>query len=93
LTFFCDKAKLCVELDGSQHFESNGIQYDQRRTDYLESLGLSVLRFSNLDIERNFDGVCLSIDQAVCIQTGHPSVCYADSSPQGEPENRTPSEE
>ena len=83
--FFCSKAGLYVELDGSQHFKSAGITYDEKRTDYLESLGLQVVRFSNLDIDRNFEGVCIAVDAAVCQRLGHPSVCFADSSPQGEP--------
>ncbi len=63
--FYCFKAKLVVEIDGSQHFESKGIEYDKQRTDYLESLGLKVLRFSNLDIKENFYEVCSVIDSEV----------------------------
>ncbi len=63
--FYCFKAKLVVEIDGSQHFESKGIEYDKQRTEYLESLGLKVLRFSNLDIKENFYEVCSVIDSEV----------------------------
>lgn len=56
--FYCHKAALVIELDGGQHSEPEQQDYDPRRTDYLESLGLEVLRFSNLDISQNFDGVC-----------------------------------
>nr|WP_207751958.1 endonuclease domain-containing protein [Pseudoflavonifractor phocaeensis] len=56
--FYCHKAALVIELDGGQHSEPEQQDYDRRRTDYLESLGLEVLRFSNLDISQNFDGVC-----------------------------------
>ena len=63
--FYCHKAKLVVELDGSQHCEPEGMKYDQARTAYLESLGLWVLRFSNLDVLRRFANVCEAIDFAV----------------------------
>ena len=63
--FHCFRAKLVVELDGSQHCEPEEIAYDQKRTEYLESLGLSVLRISNLDVIRNFAGVCEGIDLAI----------------------------
>ena len=63
--FYCFRAKLVVELDGSQHHEPEGVAYDQKRTEYLENFGLSVLRISNLDIVRNFAGVCEAIDLVV----------------------------
>ena len=63
--FFCYQAKLVVELDGSQHYENQGRQRDSQRTMYLESLGLKVIRFSNLDVLRNFEGVCTAIDLIV----------------------------
>ncbi|MBQ9857229.1 MAG: DUF559 domain-containing protein, partial [Clostridia bacterium] len=55
-------AKLVIELDGSQHYETQGIAYDTERSSYLEALGLKVLRFSNRDINRDFHGVCTQID-------------------------------
>ena len=63
--FYCASAKLAIELDGSQHYEQSGQQYDAARTAYLNSIGIEVLRFSNLDILRNLRGVCQSIDMAV----------------------------
>ncbi|MGN0573304.1 MAG: endonuclease domain-containing protein [Acutalibacteraceae bacterium] len=65
LDFYCPKAKLAVEIDGSQHFDDKGIDYDARRTDYLESVGLFVLRFSNLEINECFYEVCSVIDRTV----------------------------
>jgi len=61
--FYCPKAKLVIELDGSQHFEDNVEKYDEERTKYLESLELIVLRFSNNDINNNFNGVCEKINE------------------------------
>jgi very-short-patch-repair endonuclease len=63
--FYCHKAKMVVELDGSQHCEQEKIEYDHTRTAYLESLGLYVFRVSNLDVMRQFRNVCDAIDQIV----------------------------
>ena len=61
LDFYCEKAKLAIELDGSQHYEEARQEYDQKRTDYLNELGIEVFRISNLDVNRNFRGVCEAI--------------------------------
>jgi len=59
--FYCAKARLVIELDGSQHYEEADREYDQRRDAYLAGLGLQVLRYSNADVNRNFNGVCEDI--------------------------------
>ena len=59
--FYCHKAGLVVELDGSQHYTPEEMEYDRKRTAYLESIGLRVLRFSNLDVMRRFRDVCEQI--------------------------------
>lgn len=69
--FYCHNAKLVVELDGSQHCEPKGMEYDRLRTAYLQSQGLVVLRLSNLDVMRQFDNVCAVIDQAVRFRLDH----------------------
>ena len=61
--FYCHKAKLVVELDGSQHYKLPEQEKDAERTRYLESLGLRVLRFTNLEVLRQFDAVCQAIDE------------------------------
>ena len=63
--FYCAKAKLVIELDGSQHYEPSGIEHDSLRSLYLESLGLKVLRIPNNEISRNVRGVCEYIDMEV----------------------------
>ena len=63
--FYCHKAKIVVELDGGQHYESPGISYDMERTAKLELYGLKVLRFANSEIDANFRGVCEYIDAEV----------------------------
>ena len=63
--FYCHAAKLVVELDGSQHCTPEKVEYDKNRTVYLESQGLKVVRFSNLDVMRRFRDVCETIDRIV----------------------------
>ncbi|MDY4583462.1 MAG: endonuclease domain-containing protein [Candidatus Faecousia sp.] len=63
--FYCHKAGLVIELDGSQHYDPQKMEYDRKRTEYLEAQGLKVLRFTNSDIQQRFRGVCEAIDIAV----------------------------
>ena len=63
--FYCFRAKLVVELDGGGHYYEEQAQYDKIRTEKLEKNGLHVIRFCNLDIDRNFYGVCTVIDMEV----------------------------
>ena len=63
--FYCAKANLVIELDGSQHYEDEGKENDKKRTDYLKQFGIKVIRISNLDVLRNFEGVCIYIDNQV----------------------------
>jgi len=62
-TMCSPKAKLIIELDGSQHLEQQ--EYDQERTKYLNSLGYKVIRFWNIDVTNNIDGVILVILHAL----------------------------
>ncbi len=59
--FYIASSNLVIELDGSQHYEEKGIDADEKRANYLEGLGIKVLRYSNLDIHKNFEGVCQDI--------------------------------
>ena len=63
--FYCAEAKLIIELDGSQHFEEKGIEYDEKRTAVLEQYGLTVIRIANNMINEEFEGVCEYIDNCV----------------------------
>ena len=63
--FYCASARLVIELDGTQHYESRGLSYDSARSEFLTGLGLEVLRFSNRDIDRDFGGVCAQIDLTI----------------------------
>jgi very-short-patch-repair endonuclease len=55
--FFCMKAKLVIEIDGGQHFSKDAVEYDESRDRKLKGLGLTVLRFTNIEIRENIDGV------------------------------------
>lgn len=68
--FYCSAAKLILEVDGSQHYTPDGMEYDEERTAYLEGLGFQVLRFSNADVDRRFRAVCEYIDQNVKTRMG-----------------------
>lgn len=63
--FYCHKAKLVIEIDGSQHFTDAGLTADAFRTDRLGKYDLNVIRFTNQDINKNFRGVCEYIDVTV----------------------------
>lgn len=63
--FYCASAKLVIELDGSQHYTEQGLAYDEERDAILSKCGLQILRFSNLEINTQFDAVCSLIDATV----------------------------
>ena len=55
--FWCPDNKIVVEVNGSQHYEESNLEYDQRRTEYFQSLGIRVVRFTNNDVLMNIDVV------------------------------------
>ncbi len=63
--FYCAEAKLVIELDGSQHSSKQGKQSDFLRDEFLNELGITVVRYSNLDVCNNFDGVCNDIQRRI----------------------------
>ncbi|MBQ2704081.1 MAG: endonuclease domain-containing protein, partial [Clostridia bacterium] len=63
--FYCAKARLVVELDGGGHYTNEQMERDKVRTKELEGMNLTILKICNLDIDRNFSGVCEYIDLAV----------------------------
>ncbi len=63
--FYCHKAKLIIEIDGSQHNTEQGQQKDEFRTEILEGYDLKVIRFTNRQVNTNFPAVCQYIDYAV----------------------------
>lgn len=55
--FYCPKAGLVIEVDGAQHYSEEMLEADKQRDDYLRGNALTVMRFSNLDVRKNLDGV------------------------------------
>ncbi len=55
--FYCPKANLIVELDGGQHYSDEGKKKDEIRDNYMASIGLKVLRFSDREVFNNINGV------------------------------------
>ena len=63
--FYCAKARLIIELDGGGHYTTEQKIKDEQRTNDLNTMNLTVARICNLDIDRNFRGVCAYIDRLV----------------------------
>ena len=59
--FYCSAALLVIEIDGSQHFTPQGMAYDQDRSAIFENYGIQVLRFTNREIDTQFEAVCNQI--------------------------------
>ncbi len=66
--FYCAEAKLVIELDGSQHFEELGKAADANRDEELKGMGLTIVRYSNRDINRNFNGVCEDLTRRILMK-------------------------
>ena len=67
--FYCSEAKLIIEIDGSQHYTDEGKKHDDNRTYVINQYGVEILRFSNYDVDTNFQGVCYEIDRYVKVNT------------------------
>jgi len=63
--FYCDKAKLVIEVDGAQHLKPDAIEYDHIRTLTLNQIDITIIRFTNNDIDHRFDFVRKMIDQYI----------------------------
>ena len=65
LDFYCPRFKLAIEVDGNSHYTQDAQKHDKERQDYIETLGIHFLRFTNTDICENIDGVCQIIWEKV----------------------------
>jgi len=72
LDFFCARRKLAIELDGGQHFEPTAQVYDARRTSYLASRGITVLRFATDLVFRETEAVLMAIAIALGVDDAPP---------------------
>ena len=61
--FYCPTLHLVIEIDGDSHFDEISQIHDQRRDQYLENINIRVLRFTNLEIKENIEGVLQKIVQ------------------------------
>lgn len=68
--FYCSEAKLVIEVDGAQHYTSQGMAYDRERTIMFREFELKVIRFSNHRIDHDFENVCKEIDQEIKSRIG-----------------------
>ena len=65
--FYIPRAKLVIELDGSQHYDGKVSETDKVRDEELKKLGVTVVRYSNRDIDENFEAVCNDILNRVTV--------------------------
>lgn len=61
--FYCKERKIVIEVDGSQHYEHNADVYDKERTEYFEELGITVVRIMNSQVNKDFQNVCLYLNE------------------------------
>jgi Uncharacterized protein conserved in bacteria len=83
--FVCTEARLIIELDGGQHVDQ--VNYDERRTQYLQAMGYRVLRFWNNDALVNIESVLEVILEALASPTPHPSPLPSGERAQSAPES------
>ena len=60
--FYCAEYRLVIEIDGSHHYTEDGFKYDSVRSEILSGYDIKVIRFTNQDINNNFNGVCQRIN-------------------------------
>ena len=63
--FYAPKIKLCIEIDGDQHYTSEGKMYDKERDDYMKSLGIEVLRYKNSEVINTLSDVLDIIEDKI----------------------------
>ena len=70
--FSCSKLRLVIEIDGESH--SGKFDYDMRRQQFLESMGLTVLRFNDTEVKKDMDNVMMAIDGWIADREEQPPV-------------------
>jgi very-short-patch-repair endonuclease len=55
--FYCPALNLAIEVDGESHYRKSGKKHDKKRNQFLNSLNIKIIRFTNEQIFKNFDGV------------------------------------
>jgi very-short-patch-repair endonuclease len=80
--FYCAEAKLIIELDGKTHVGKE--EYDAKRAAWLESQGLCVIRFSNLEVDQSLEGF-LEVVWRTCVERTAETTRSSSPSPQPSP--------
>jgi very-short-patch-repair endonuclease len=85
--FYCSELRLVIEIDGDSHAET--VEYDAERTKILESLGLTVVRYTNDEVLRNVQGVFDDLSQRLTplapLDRGEQKTCSLDRGEQKTP--------
>ncbi|MGF1728360.1 endonuclease domain-containing protein [Photobacterium kasasachensis] len=63
--FYCPECKLVIELDGDSHYQTYAQEYDRVRDNFMQTLGITVLRFDNYEVMTNVEGVLMRIVQQI----------------------------
>ena len=63
--FYCPQTRLVIDLDGSQHYTEKELAYDMKRTAFLESCHIHVIRFYNGQVNLHFREVCIEIERTI----------------------------
>jgi len=67
--FYCPKYKLAIEIDGDSHYETKAIKHDQVRSEWINKLGINIIRFTNKDIYESIDGVIEKIIKQLSVSS------------------------
>ena len=64
MDFYCSELCVVIEIDGESHGDK--MEYDTKRDEFLQGLGLRVIHLNDLDIKRNLDGVMEFLEENLC---------------------------
>ncbi len=68
--FYCPSEQMVIEIDGDSHYEADAQRKDAMRQSFIESLGIKVLRFTNIEVHENMEQVLERIKE--CLKVGRP---------------------
>ncbi|MBF0570643.1 MAG: endonuclease domain-containing protein [Candidatus Omnitrophica bacterium] len=72
--FYCPLLKVVIEVDGGQHYSEEAVAHDRKREEFLKGAGIRVIRFNNLDILKNIEGVFECIQKELSLNSPNPSL-------------------
>jgi very-short-patch-repair endonuclease len=65
LDFYCPELKLAIEIDGDSHFQKDANEYDKNREEEIKRLGVQFVRFQNIEVYNNLNGVLQTIYEKI----------------------------